>query len=635
MSADPQAELRQAMASLREGRSDVALSRLRTVADPHAPFALQNACARVARALAPTLGALPAIRVAVLAGSTVDPLIDALRVSLLLAGFRLDAYNAPFDAWRQQAADPDSGLYRFRPDIVWFFLTSRDLRLLDTQDPANADAADAATLHDVTEAARQVLQRCPVPVFVNNAEPSALRVLGHLEPGLGATRAARIARHNTALAAALPAGASVFDLAHEAACFGLHRFEDARLWYHSKHACALEAYGPLGFAGARLIVASRGRSRKCIVVDLDNTLWGGIVGDDGPDGVRLGASGGAVGEAFVAFQHHLKALAARGVALAVCSKNDDALAREPFRLRSEMVLGLDDFAVFRANWSNKADNLRDIARTMNIGTDALVFVDDNPAERAQVRAELPEVAVVELPDDPSGYVRALAAGRWFETLSMSDEDRGRSRAYRDNALREEALAGASDISTYLRDLEMHATWGLAEPARMARMAQLINKTNQFQLTDRRYAEAELAALAADPAHWVAWFTLRDRFGDHGLISVLVARTDGATAHIDAWAMSCRVFSRRLEDLAFQVLGREMQARGCSEIIGRYVPSAKNGVVSELYPRLGGQAHGRAAAGARWRFPLPLAATPDGVFITETRASGESSNRLNSTDKATP
>lgn len=611
MATDPQAVLRGAMASLRDGRADEALAALRSVAEPHAGFTRLNACARVARALAPQLPALPTLRVAVLAGSTVDPLVDLLGLWLLLAGFRLEAYNAPFNSWRQQAMDPKAGLDAFRPDLVWFFLTARDLRLDD----------GGSALGDLRAAVGQVASRLAVPVFVNNAEPSAHRVLGNLEAVHAEAASRRVLRHNEELAAGLPPGCTVFDLAHQAACFGLNRWEDARLWFHSKHPFALDAFGPVAFAGARLVAALRGRSRKCIVLDLDNTLWGGVVGDDGAQGIRIGATGGAAGEAFAAFQRHLLALSRRGIALAVCSKNDDTLAREPFRTRAEMVLGLDDFAVFRANWSNKADNIRAIAQAMNIGTDALVFVDDNPAERAQVRAELPEVAVVEMPEDPSDYVAALAAGGWFETLALSDEDRLRAKAYRDNAAREQAFAEGSNIEAYLRDLDMHASWGLADAGRLPRMAQLLNKTNQFQLTETRYAEAELAALAADPGHWVGWFSLRDRFGEHGLISVVVVRTEGAQAHIDAWAMSCRVFSRGMEDLAFAVICRELAARGVTELVGRYRPSPKNGVVATLYERLGG-VRDAAPGDARWRFDLAAPRPAATIFISETRSSGE-------------
>lgn len=626
MATDFQAVLRLAMASVREARPDEALAHLRRIAHPNDPFARQNQYARLVKSLSPQLPAWPVLRVAILSGSTVDPLIDILGVWLLLAGFRLEAYNAPFNAWRQEAMDAASGLYAFKPDFVWFFLTARDLQM--DQAPITADSADGASLaalRDVVGAVKQVSQTCRVPVFINNAEASAARALGNLEGQHSLSRAGRLRQYNLGLSTALPPGCTIFDLDHQAACFGLHRWEDARLWFHSKHPFALEAFGPVAFAGSRLLVASRGRSRKCIVLDLDNTLWGGVVGDDGPGGVSLGASGGAAGEAFVAFQTYLKALSSRGIALAVCSKNDDALAREPFKFRSEMVLKLDDFAVFQANWANKADNLRSIAAAMNIGTDSMVFVDDNPAERTLVRTELPEVAVVEMPQDPSDYVSALAAGGWFETLAISDEDRLRSKAYRDNAARAQATSDSTDIETYLRSLDMHASWNTADPSRLPRMSQLLNKTNQFQLTDRRYSEAELTALSSDPVHWVGWFSLRDQFGDHGLISVVVVRIDNSVAFIDAWAMSCRVFSRGMESLIVHVLRRELARKACKTLVGRYMRSNKNGVVCNLYESLGGRRLGvgldASAGDACWQFDLTAPQPPSQVFIIEQQSAG--------------
>lgn len=615
------------MQALRAGRADDALAQLREVARPSDAVARQMQYARAARELAPHLPRLPVLRMAFLAGSTIDPLIDVFGFWILLAGFRLQAWNAPFDTWRQQAMDANSALHEFRPDAVWLFLCARDLRLDNATTIALPDETPELTaLNEVIGVVKDLCDRCRVPVFVNNAELPARRVLGNFEGQSAQSLSGRLRRYNEALAQALPSGATLFDLAHEAACFGLTRWEDARLWFHSRHPFALDATGPVAFAGAGVLAAARGRSRKCVVLDLDNTLWGGVVGDDGPQGIRLGSSGGAAGEAFVAFQSWLKALSNRGVALAVSSKNDEALAREPFRTRPEMVLGLDDFAVFCANWSNKADNLRAIARAMNIGVDSLVFVDDNPAERALIRAELPEVAVVDLPEDPCDFIAALAAGHWFETLQLTDEDRVRAEAYRSDLERQEALSTATDIDTYLKSLEMHATWGEADDSRLARMAQLLNKTNQFQPTEQRYSENELAAMAADNTHWLlAWFSLRDRFGEHGVISMVALRLDQAVASIEAWPMSCRVFARGMEDFILRVMRREAASRGCRTLVARYVPTAKNGVVAKMYERLGGMRAEEAGTHAgqgpnqgttTWQFDLvsPPPAVP--VYIEE-------------------
>ena len=600
------------------GEFAAALELLRGMAKPHDPVPLQTQYGRLAKTIAEGRTDLPMLRVAFLSGSTIDHFVDCLRFWLLLDGFRLHAYLAPFDTWRQEAANPDSGLYSSRPDVVWFFLTARDLRIaaVPSDDPAISDAAVSAKVQEMASIVRQVTSLLPAVVIVNNAEASATRTFGNFEGASTWSAAALLRRYNLQVAEALPAGATIFDIDHLASRFGLDRWEDARLWCHSKHPFSLEANGAVAHSGARLLAASRGTARKCVVLDLDNTLWGGVVGDDGVDGIRIGRDNGAAGEAFAQFQSYLKALSQRGIALAVCSKNDPGLAKEPFRRRSGMPLKLEDFAVFLANWENKADNLRSIAQEMNLGLDALVFVDDNPAERALVRAEIPEIAVPELPIDPAEYVAALASGAWFETLTFSDEDRNRGRAYRENAVRHAARAQTSDLDAYLRDLEMHASWGTADAAHLPRLAQLVNKTNQFHLTTTRYSEPEMAALSVANDAWVGWFALRDRFGDHGVIAAVILRFCGETALIDTWTMSCRVFSRGMEHFTFARIQNIAREHGCHRLEGLYRPTAKNAVVSTLYDRLGGASVGGAETESRWRFDLAFEAPAGTHFIAD-------------------
>ncbi|GFO63833.1 HAD-IIIC family phosphatase [Geomonas paludis] len=622
--AEPTHMLMMAKEHCKAGEHARALEVLRSLASRHDPLPMQAQYARLALTIAQGLEGLPVLRVAFLAGSTLDHLVGALRFWLLLEGFRLEPYLAPFDTWRQEAADPSSGLYSFRPDLVWFFLTARDLKLeaLWGDQPQQWQEAAAGRAAEVATLARQVLATLPATVLVNNAEASATRVLGNFEGSVSWSAASLQRRYNLELAQALPAGASVFDLEHLASCFGLERWEDHRLWCHSKHPFSLEAHAPVAFAGAKLIAAAKGKARKCLVLDLDNTLWGGVVGDDGVDGIRVGPDAGAAGEAYAAFQAFAKSLSLRGIALAVCSKNDPDLAREPFRSRQGMALTLDDFAVFRANWDNKADNLRQIARELNLGLEALVFVDDNPAERALVRAELPQVAVPELSADPADYMRVLAEGAWFETLTFVEEDRSRSRAYRDNAARNACLAQSSDLDGYLRSLEMRACWGDADQARLSRLAQLVNKTNQFHLTTTRYSEPELTALSLADDAWVGWFSLSDRFGDHGVIAAVVLRFRGQAALVDTWTMSCRVFSRGMEDFIFLKIWEVAKGRGCTRLEGAFRPTPKNGVVATLYDRLGGSSVQQdCGQESRWHFDL-VAPPPDLThYIADANGSG--------------
>ena len=586
------------------------------------PFSAQRPLARLVDRVAEALPALPTVRIAFGADATLDDLVALLRWRLLLEGWRLEALILPFGTWPQQLRDPASALYRFEPELVWLFTegTAADLAGAVQQRPQQAPDEVQSQCAALAAAARQLQEHSGALVIVNNVVPRAWPALGNLDSALPGGQANAVQLLNTSLPAALPAGASVFDLAHLASSHGLVRWEDARLWVHSRHPFALEAHGLVAQAMARLVLAAKGRSRKCLVVDLDNTLWGGVIGDDGVDGIVVGADNGAAGQSFQNFQHWLKALAQRGVVLAVCSKNDEAVARAAFEQRPGMALGLADFAAFRANWRNKADNLRDIAAELNLGLDALVFVDDNPAERALVRRELPQVAVPELPADPADFVAAVARGRWFETLGVSDEDRLRSRAYQDNSRRAGAAAAATDLPSYLHDLAMQARWAAVDGATVQRFAQLLNKTNQFNLTTRRCTEAQIGRMLTEPRFWLGQFALADRFGDHGLIAAVIVEFEADCARIDSWAMSCRVFSRTMEHFIFGVLVDLARDRGCSSLQGRFIPSPKNSIVADLYAGFGGAPSAESVDGATvWNFDLATLAFAASPYIGVTEA----------------
>jgi FkbH-like protein len=324
------------------------------------------------------------------------------------------------------------------------------------------------------------------------------------------------------------------------------------------------------------------------VLDLDNTLWGGVVGDDGLQGLRLG-QGSAEGEAFTAFQRYLAMLAARGIVLAVCSKNDPAVAEAAFSGHLEMILKRAEIAAFVANWDDKATNIRNIAGRLNIGVDSLVFVDDNPAERAIVRRELPSVAVPELPDDPASWPATLADAGYFEAASFTREDAARGQSYVENAARQSELSRTTDLIAFLRDLDMVMTVNRIGSADVARATQLVNKTNQFNLTTRRYTELELTRFAAAADAIALCFRLRDRFGDNGLISVILAgpaKDDPTALLIDTWLMSCRVLGRSVEVAAFEALLIEAVAHGFNSVLGEYLPSDRNKMVAPHYEKLG-------------------------------------------------
>jgi FkbH-like protein len=368
---------------------------------------------------------------------------------------------------------------------------------------------------------------------------------------------------------------------------GLYAWHDPALWFRAKqevHPAAAPIYGDLL---GRLLSARQGRSSKCLVLDLDNTLWGGVIGDDGLNGIVLG-QGSARGEAYVAFQLYVRNLLRRGVVLAVCSKNDEKNALEPFDNHPDMVLRRSDIACFVANWADKPSNIRSIAKMLNIGIDSLVFADDNPFEREIVRRELPTVQVPELPEDPSLYGRCVADAGYFEGVTVTAEDFERAGQYRGNAERENLKGSATDVEGYLRSLNMILTWARFDPVGLPRIVQLINKTNQFNLTTQRLTETEAAAVMTNDQALSLQLRLADRVGDNGMISVVIGTVAPGTGdmNIDTWLMSCRVLGRQVEQATLNLVAQESVRLGARRLIGTYRPSSKNSMVKDHYAKLG-------------------------------------------------
>jgi FkbH-like protein len=336
---------------------------------------------------------------------------------------------------------------------------------------------------------------------------------------------------------------------------------------------------------AHLVVSMRAPSKKVLVLDLDNTLWGGVIGDDGLEGIDLGGTSPR-GEAYQAFQRYVKSLKERGILLAIASKNDPAQAMIPFRSHPEMVLGLDDFVAFEASWDSKADALQRIATKLSLGLDSLVFADDNPAEIALVSQTLADVACVSLGPDPADFTGRLQDARLFEPRSLTREDAGRTLQYRSEEERQRLSAQATDMASYWRSLGMVATLSAFRPVDVPRIAQLVNKTNQFNLTTKRRTEAELTELMRDEQFLCFTVRLTDRFGDQGLISVLISRVAPPRLEIDTWLMSCRVLQRQVEFEAMNELARLAARAECTSIRGSYLATPRNGLVRDLYPRMG-------------------------------------------------
>lgn len=388
---------------------------------------------------------------------------------------------------------------------------------------------------------------------------------------------------------------------------GLQAWFDAARWLQARMQIAPAAVPAYGEHAARILAALRGHSRKCLVLDLDNTLWGGVIGDDGLEGIVLG-QGNAAGEAYLALQGYAKQLTQRGIILAVCSKNDPDIAQQVFRDHPDMILRREDIACFIANWEPKEGNLRRIAQELNIGLDSLVFVDDNPAERAHIRQALPMVAVPELPEDPASFVSCVEQAGYFEAVAFTDEDRQRARQYAGNQERDALLQASADPGSFLASLSMRMRAGPAQAVDLPRVAQLIGKTNQFNLTTRRYTLEAVAAMARDPAATILQFRLEDRFGDNGLVSAMIllpAKDQPDVLDIDTWVMSCRVFGRQLEHAVLNIAAATARSRGVSHLRGTFIPTAKNGVVRELFQALGFQAVARPGLEGATHWALDL------------------------------
>ena len=529
------------------------------------------------------------VRLAILGSCTFAQLHAAIRVAALRRGLHATIYENEFGQYWQELADPASALHAFAPNVVLLALDAHHLAAgvsasMPPEEAASALRDTAARIRDCWRMIRdsfgcQVIQQMPLALH-----PPLLGSNEHRLPG---SRAAFIASLSAELRRMAEAeGVDLLALDARAAADGIAAWHDPALWHRAKQEVSPAAAPMYGELVMRLIAARQGRSYKCLVLDLDNTLWGGVVGDDGLEGLVLG-QGSALGEAFVAFQDYARELSRRGVILAVCSKNDDANAREPFDKHPDMLLRRGDIASFVANWGDKATNIRAIAEALNIGLDALVFVDDNPFERNLVRQELPMVAVPEVGDDPTLFARTLSDAGYFEAIAVTDDDRARSAQYQGNRAREALRAAATDLPSYLRGLQMQLVWRTFDRIGLQRTVQLINKTNQFNLTTRRYTEDDVLAIMADPRAFGLQLRLLDRFGDNGIIAVLIGRMlNDADLLIDTWLMSCRVLGRQVEPTSLNLIAEQARRLGATTLRGEYVPTKKNGMVREHYDRLG-------------------------------------------------
>ncbi len=532
------------------------------------------------------LEGLTRVRLAILSNSTTTFAAPAIVAAGLRYGLQIEVVEAEFSQVFQEALYPDSQLYRSKPDMVLLAMDHRGLPISPC--PGEKETARQIVTRGLTEIEgliSAIRGNCRATVILQSIPGVVWPTFGNFDSALPGTLNRLISELNILFVERLiPQGILIADIANLAATVGIGEWSDPRSWNLAKIPFATRFLPLYADQVARVIGAAYGKSRKCLVLDLDNTIWGGVVGDDGIDKLVL-ANGHPTGEAYLEVQRAALALHSRGVVLAVCSKNEESIARAAFREHPEMLLRESHIAAFQANWEDKARNLRTIAERLGLGLEALVLLDDNAAERDLVRHALPEVAVPELPDDPAMFARTLLCAGYFESIAFTEDDRKRNEQYAANALRARLAEDSTDIESYLRSLDMTIEIGSFTQIDRQRIVQLINKTNQFNLTTRRYTEEDVKQLEYDPRVSTFQVRLRDRFGDNGLISVLICRTAGTDWIIDTWLMSCRVLKRRVEHAVLNVVVEEARSRGLKRIVGVYIPTARNGLVKNLFEEL--------------------------------------------------
>jgi len=574
---------------------------------------------RAVESLAGEVEAWPTFKVAFLANVTVDPLLPYLKYMGCQEGLRFDAYLGDYDNAMQEALDEGSGLFAHSPDLIVVCLQLEALaERLVTEFSGMKPAEVRETAEWITGFVDGVLtglrERSQAPVLVHNFETPVYPsdgVLGCQDPG-GQANAVR--RLNAELLAVVRKheNAYVVDIDLLQSILGRRDFADPRFWRLSRAPYTREGWKLLAKEYMKFVRSLRGKARKCLVLDCDNTLWGGILGEDGLDGIRIGSS--YPGSAFRDFQKAILDLHHRGVLLALCSKNNEDDVNEVFDSHPDMVLRREHLVASRVNWRDKTANIREISGELNVGLDSIVFIDDSEFEINLVRAMLPEVKAILLPKDPALYGDVLRACGLFDSLSTSAEDRSRTGMYRAEKERKAVkarFAGAS-LEDYLRFLGMEVTIRSADKLSVSRTAQLTQRTNQFNLTTIRYAESDIEQLcAADDAH-VRCLRLRDRFGDMGLVGVAILKRAGERSVVDTFLLSCRVIGRRVEDAFLHdclTLARRM---GCKTAVGQYSPTAKNGQVADFYGKRGFDPAERSENMTKWVCPLDrdLQAPPD-------------------------
>ena len=526
-------------------------------------------------------------KIAVLGGSTADAVKDILDIFLLNYGIEADFYLSEYGQYYNEALFPSEELLSFNPDFVYIHTTNRNIDLYPDVNDSNEAVEEKlkSELSRYEEMWKSISDKLGAVIIQNNFEQPSFRLLGNSDFTDRRGRVNFINRLNLGFAeyAEKVKNFYINDINYVSSCYGLDKWSDSRQWYMYKYALAMEAVPYLAANIAAIIKAALGKNKKVLALDLDNTLWGGVVGDDGVEGIRIGKDlpGGQV---YSEFQEYVRLHKDIGVLLTVCSKNDMENAAAGLK-HPDGVLRPEDFTMIKANWENKDINIIETAAELSLLPESFVFADDNPAERAIVKGQISGIAVPEM-TEAENYIRILDRNRYFEILSLSDDDRKRGEMYKANAERAALRVSFSDYGEYLDSLEMEAEIGDFLPVYLSRITQLTNKSNQFNVTTKRYTEAEIEAVYKSDKHIRLYGRLKDKFGDNGVVSVVIGEIRGDELHIDLWLMSCRVLKREMEYAMLDKLIEEAKARGIKKIYGYYYPTKKNGMVKELFGSFG-------------------------------------------------
>ncbi len=547
------------------------------------------------RNLKKDLSGMPVVKVSLLGDSATQFLATAIKGEGVERGYNIDLFEAEYNQVERQVLDPTSELYSHEAKHTIIFQSTHKLMekyaMMTAEEQANM--AD-----DRLDFIRTICAQVPGNIIYYNFPEIEDTVFGSYANKVQSSFTYQLRKLNYELMNLAQECQNLFicDLAGLQNKYGRDMMFDSTVYVSTEMLLSIDAIPYVASRTMDIICSIEGKIKKCLILDLDNTVWGGIVGDDGWENIQVG-HGLGIGKAFSEFQQWVKKLKNRGIIIAVCSKNDEDKAKEPFEKNPEMVLKLDDISVFVANWENKADNIRTIQSILNIGFDSMVFLDDNPFERNMVRENVPGVTVPELPEDPGDYLEFLYSQNLFETASYSNADKDRTKQYQVEAKRVTAAKAFTNEADFLKSLNMVSEVKGFDKFNIPRVAQLSQRSNQFNLRTVRYTEDQIMAIEESNDYATFSFTLEDKFGDNGLIAVVIMeKKNETTLFVDTWFMSCRVLKRGMENFTLNTLVNYARSNGFKEIIGEYLPTAKNAMVKEHYPNLGFKQMGGAVSG---------------------------------------